>query len=65
MTIKSIWDSIADYCSAHWPEGGLGGGGLLLLLIAFKLFRGTIRWVLILIALGLVAGAVCWYLRHR
>jgi len=61
MNIADIREAI----SAHVAEGGLGGGGLLLALIAFKLCRGTIRWVLVVVALGLIVGAVCWYLRNR
>ena len=61
MNFKEIWDAICD----HWPEGGLGGGGLLLILIAFKLCKGAVRWVLVLISLGLIAGAVVWFIHRR
>ena len=61
MNLREIWSSI----SAHWPEGGLGGGGLLLLIIALKLFKGMRRFVLVLISLGLLAGAVIWFIHNR
>ena len=61
MNFKEIWAAICD----HWPEGGLVGGGLLLILIAFKLCKGAVRWVLVLISLGLMVGAVVWFMHRR
>ncbi len=61
MNLQEMWDTICK----HWPEGGVGGGGILLCLIAFKLCRGTLRWVLVIAALGLVAAAVLSVLHNR
>ena len=47
--------------SGELPAFELSGGGLIMLLLAFKLARGALRVVFIIIAVGLVAAGIWWY----
>jgi len=51
--------------SGELPAFELGGGGLLMLFLAFKLAKGSFRLILIVIALALLGAGIWWFMRHR
>lgn len=51
--------------SGEVPTGAMGGGGILLLLIALKAAKGFLKFILVLAALALLAGAGCWHFLHQ
>lgn len=61
MNLEEIHKSI----SAHLPEESMGIGAIVVCLVALKLCRGAARWILVLVALGLLAGAVWVHWQRR
>ena len=43
------------------PTGAMGGGGIVVLLVAFKAAKGIVKFIFILAALALLAGAAWWH----
>ncbi len=56
---------IRKVTSGEIPAGAMGGGGILLLLLAVKTARGFIKFLFVFAAFALLAGAVCWHFRHQ
>lgn len=63
-SLQTTLQAIQDRLATDAPPFGLGGGGIILALIALKAGKGILRLVLLLVAVGAVAGAVFWFL-HR
>ncbi len=61
MNLQEMYNSVSN----HLPETGMSAGAIVLCLIVLKLFRGKLRLVLLLVALGLLAGGIWWYRQHR
>ena len=51
--------------SGDVPTAVLAAGGVLLLVIAFKFVKAGSKLLLLIVALGLLAGAVWWHLHKR
>lgn len=52
---------IKQVTSGEIPTGALGGGGIVVLLIALKAAKGFLKIIFLLAALALLAGAVWWH----
>jgi uncharacterized membrane protein YebE (DUF533 family) len=62
MDYKEI---LKNLTSGEVPTGAMGGGGILLLLLAVKTAKGLRKAVFVLAALALLAGAVWWHFHQR
>jgi uncharacterized membrane protein YebE (DUF533 family) len=51
--------------SGDLPTGAMGGGGIVMLLIALKVAKGFLKMILVVLALAALAGAVWWHFHHR
>ena len=60
--LKAIIEKIT---SGDFPTGTLGGGGIIALLLAVWMAKRTMKFVLVLVGLALLAGAVWWHVHHR
>jgi hypothetical protein len=60
--LKAFLDKIT---SGDGPPFTFGGGGLLLLLVAFKVGKGGAKMILYVLALALIAVGVVWYVRNH
>lgn len=60
----SLDEIIKRVTSGELPTGAMGGGGIIVLLIALKTAKGFLKIVFILAALALFAGAAWWHF-HR
>ena len=58
-------DVIKRLTSGEIPTGAMSVGGILVLLIAMKVAKGFLRFMFILTALALFAGAAWWHFQHR
>lgn len=56
---------IKKITSGEIPTGAMGGGGIVLLLLAFKVAKGVLKFIFILVALGLFAGAAWWHFHNH
>ncbi len=58
-------DIIKKLTSGEIPTGAMGGAGILVLLIAMKGVKGFFKFIFVLLALALLAGAVWWHFHHQ
>ena len=58
-------DVIKRLTSGEIPTGTMSVGGILVLLIAMKVLKGFLKFIFILAALVLFAGAAWWHFHHR
>ena len=62
--MNNLHEVVDKLTSGDAPAWVLGGAGIILLLLALKAGKGFLKFVLVVLALATLAGAVCWYL-HR
>jgi len=51
--------------SGQTPTGAMAVAGILLLLLAWKAFRGVLKLFCGILAFGFFAAAVVWYMKHH
>ena len=51
--------------TGHAPVWVLVGAGMILFLLALKVFKGFLKLMIFVLALAALAGAVAWYLHNQ
>ena len=63
--MNNLRETIDKFTSGHAPVWLLGGAGLILLLLALKVAKGFLKFIVSALALATLAGAVWWYLHNQ
>lgn len=61
-SVATVVQDVLDWATNHAPHFGLGGGGILLVLIALKGGKGVMRLALMVVGVGAVVAAVLWFI---
>jgi hypothetical protein len=63
--MNTLRDFIDKISSGGIPAWALAGGGIVLFLLAIKLAKGVLKFLLIVMALASLAGAVWWLIHNQ
>jgi hypothetical protein len=63
--MNNLHELLEKLTSGDIPTGAMGGGGIVLLLIALKVAKGFLKMILVVLALAAFAGAVWWHLHNQ
>ena len=63
--MNNLREIIDKVTSGDIPTGAMGGGGIVLLLLALKVGKGLLKLVFVVLALAAFAGAVWWHLHNQ
>jgi len=63
--MNTLQDLIEKITSGGIPKWAMGGAGIVLLLIAMKTAKGFFKFVFVMLALALLAGAAWWHFHKQ